>query len=89
MIEQVNRADYDVTDYRKEPTFIELAWYANDDNSRLGVVIETCSDGTFSWIMWAEGRHGEGYVTSDLGTGLESEALATCVLHGAMEEAKP
>lgn len=87
MIEQVNRADYDVSDYRKEPSYIELAWYATEDNNRLGVVIEDRIDKTFSWIMWTEGKHGEGYVTSDLATGLAEEELATTALYETMNRA--
>jgi N-acetylglucosamine-6-phosphate deacetylase len=84
MIEQVNRADYVVTDYRKELSYIELAWYATHCNGVLGVVIEDRRDKTFSWIMWAD-EH-TGYVTADLAVGLTDEEEATAQLHKAMEE---
>ena len=85
MIEQVNRADYVVTDYRKEPSYIELAWYATHCSGVLGVVIEDRIEKTFSWILWTD-NEGKGYVTNDLGTGLTSEEEATTALHKTMEE---
>ena len=85
MIEQVNRADYDVSDYRKEPNYIELAWYATHGNGALGVVIEDRKDKTFSWILWTD-NEGKGYVTADLATGLTDEDEATTALHKTMED---
>lgn len=85
MIEQVNRADYVVTDYRKEPSYIELAWYSIHGNGVLGVVIESRTDKTFSWILWTD-DDSKGYVTADLAIGLTDEDAATAALHKAMEE---
>jgi hypothetical protein len=57
----------------------QLAWYATDDDTILGVVLEV--DG-YSWVVLTEGEDA-GFAAIDTGTSL-SEEDATAALHDAM-----
>jgi len=85
-INQVSKGDYNVQDYGRAPSSRELAWYAVEDNGRIGVVVENGSDKNFDWVMFTEDEEmGPGYSASDLGVGVETEDEATLQLHRAME----
>jgi hypothetical protein len=62
----------------------ELAWYASDDNTILGVVILDLVDKDYSWVVLTENDQGPGFSAIDLGTSLPSEDDATAALHDAM-----
>jgi hypothetical protein len=62
----------------------ELAWYASDDNTILGVVILDLVDKDYSWVVLTENDQCPGFSAIDLGTSLPSEDDATAALHDAM-----
>jgi hypothetical protein len=58
----------------------QLAWYATDDDTILGVVLAV--DEGYSWVVLTEGEDA-GFAAIDTGTSL-SEEDATAALHDAM-----
>lgn len=88
-INQVSKGDYNVMDYGKDPKARELMWYAIEDNSAIGVVIENPEEKTFDWVMFLQDDTiGPGYSAIDIGTSIETEDEATLILHRAMETSR-
>lgn len=62
----------------------ELAWYATDDDSILGVVIRDRVDHDYSWVVLTQ-TSGRGYSAIDGDASLPSQDVAREALHVAME----
>ena len=86
MIRVVDKKDYDVHKPENYPPFYqELAWYATDDNTVLGVIVYDRLDRDYDWLVLTENDQRPGYTAIDFGHSLTNEALATQALHSAMQ----
>jgi hypothetical protein len=66
----------------------ELAWYATDDGSVLGVVIRDRIDHDFSWVVLTHSHMADGYCAVDCAASLPSQDAAKEALHSAMERVR-
>jgi hypothetical protein len=85
---QVAKADYQIGFAGFSPTsYIELAWYASDDDKVLGVLLFHKKEETHSWVVLAEDEdEGPGFYGADLAHSIEDEEEATTQLYQAMTD---
>jgi hypothetical protein len=85
---QVAKADYAIGFAGYAPgAYLELAWYASDDDKVLGVLLLHKKEETHSWVVLAEDEdEGPGFYGTDLAHSIESEEDATAQLQQAMTD---
>jgi len=88
MIKMVMREHYDVRRGGHPKVHINLAWYATDDDSVLGVVIFDRVDHDFGWVIMRENVEGQGpgFTAVNLGHSHSTVEAATKRLHAEMEK---
>jgi hypothetical protein len=83
MIRQVDKSRFKILVPGHPELHRELMWYATDDDTVLGVVLDLV-DKDYSWVVRTENDQGPGYTAIDIGASLLSEDDATAALHDAM-----
>lgn len=62
----------------------ELAWYATDDDTVLGVVVLDLAYQDYSWFVLTQSDRVLSYTATDMDQSLPTEEDATAALHDAM-----
>ena len=82
MILRIDKSRFNIPASGQAELHRELAWYATDDDTVLGVVLEL--DEGYSWLVLTESHQGQGLAAIDIGGSLPSKEDATAALHDAM-----
>lgn len=82
VMREVQKASYNVIFQGHPALHRELAWYATEDETVIGVVILDLVDGDYSWVALT--KQPVVFKASDLGTSCVSRELAMQQLQTAM-----
>ena len=83
-IRTIDETHYDIRHHGNPALHRPLQWYANADDSVLGVVVLDLVDHDFGWVMLTQNEQGPGYTAIDLAISFPTLPEATRALHEAM-----